>query len=418
MVEWKSFSPHKSQDDKWSESVSKLSSSLLKLSFKLAMTYSLKFGELMKRTGRSKSLKEYLEGSHDSKDEEIVDSFHRMLLLEGHLLGKHDDYYTLLRFLRMRAFDQQKAKDKYLKMLKWREDYKVDVLVKEYKYVEYREVQRCYPHGFHGVDRHGRPLYIERIGMVDLNALLQVTTIDRFVKYHIAEQEKTLNLRFTSCSVAANKHVASTTSILDVKGVGMNSFSKPARELFMEIQKIDSNYYPETLHRLFIVNAGSGFRILWKALTAFMDARTIAKIQLLGSNYQSSLAEVIDESNLPSFLGGSCTCSEFGGCLLNDKGPWNDPEITEMVQANLQSSSAHKTSAKKHDGGSERYKETRHANQAVYEKVQALETGLQDTKMILVGLLTKQEELMRQLEELKDLTLVRSLSDKKVNITN
>jgi hypothetical protein len=26
---------------------------------------------------------------------------------------------------------------------------------------------------------------------------------------------------------------------------GMSNFSKPARSLFMEIQKIDSNYYPE-----------------------------------------------------------------------------------------------------------------------------------------------------------------------------
>ncbi|RVX15365.1 Phosphatidylinositol/phosphatidylcholine transfer protein SFH11 [Vitis vinifera] len=182
-------------------------------------------------------------------------------------------------------------------------------------------------------DRKGRPLYIERTGLVDLNALLQLTTIERFVKYHVSEQEKTLKLRFPACSVAAKRHIASSTSIIDVKGVGVSNFSRPARHLFMEIQKIDSNYYPETLNRLFIVNAGSGFRALWKAIKAFLDARTIAKIEVLGSNYQSNLVEFIDPSNLPSFLCGNCTCSGYGGCLFSDKGPWNDPEIIEMLQA-------------------------------------------------------------------------------------
>lgn len=92
-------------------------------------------------------------------------------------------------------------------------------VIQEFKFVELTEVKKCYPHGFHGVDRSGRPVYIERIGLVDLNALLQVTNIDRFVKYHVSEQEKTLNLRFPASSIAAKRHIASTTSILDVKGV-------------------------------------------------------------------------------------------------------------------------------------------------------------------------------------------------------
>lgn len=80
-------------------------------------------------------------------------------------------------------------------------------------------MKKCYPHGFHGVDRYGRPVYIERIGMVDLDMFLRVTTIERFVKHHISEQEKTLNWRFPACSLAAKKHIASSITILDVKDV-------------------------------------------------------------------------------------------------------------------------------------------------------------------------------------------------------
>ncbi|XVF13372.1 hypothetical protein REPUB_Repub08aG0202600 [Reevesia pubescens] len=299
---------------------------------KSMLSFPLKVRDSLKRLGKSKSMELILEGTHDPKDEQIVHSFRELLFLEGQLPAKHNDYHTLLRFLRMRDFDLSKAKEMFLNYLRWRKDYGVDSIQKEFKFVELAEVKKCYPQGFHGVDRNGRPVYIERVGVVDLNALLQVTTIDRFVKYHVLEQEKTLNLRFPACSIAAKRHIASSTSILDVKGVGMSNFSKPARYLFMEIQKIDSNYYPETLNRLFIINAGSGFRMLWKVLKAFLDARTLTKIHVLGSNYLSNLIEVIDPSNLPAFLGGNCTCADYGGCLLSDKGPWNNPEITEMLQ--------------------------------------------------------------------------------------
>lgn len=92
-------------------------------------------------------------------------------------------------------------------------------ILQEFSFDEYNEVKKCYPHGFHGVDRYGRPVYIERIGNADVNTLLQITTIERFVKHHVSEQERTLNWRYPACSLSANHHIASTTSILDVKDV-------------------------------------------------------------------------------------------------------------------------------------------------------------------------------------------------------
>ncbi|XP_054825585.1 phosphatidylinositol/phosphatidylcholine transfer protein SFH11 isoform X3 [Prosopis cineraria] len=301
-------------------------------SVKSVLAYPLKLRESLKKIRRSKSMELILEGPRDVKDEQIVDHFREMLFVDGLLPPKHNDYHTLLRFLRMRDYNILQAKEMFLNFLQWREDFRVDMLPKEFKFTEYTEVKKCYPNGYHGVDRHGRPLYIERIGMIDLKRLLEVTTIERYVKHHVSEQEKTLNVRYPACSLAAKRHIASTTTILDVNGVGMSNFSKPARYLFAEIQKIDSNYYPETLNQLYIINAGSGFRMLWKAVKAFLDVRTLAKIQVLGANYLHVLLEAIEPSNLPDFLGGQCSCPDSGGCLMSDKGPWNDIETLEMIQ--------------------------------------------------------------------------------------
>ncbi|GMI89752.1 hypothetical protein like AT2G21520 [Hibiscus trionum] len=82
---------------------------------------------------------------------------------------------------------------------------------------------------------------------------------------------------------------------------------------------------------MFIINAGSGFKMAWKAVKSVLDSKTASKINVLGSNYQSKLLEIIDASELPQFLGGTCTCADQGGCMRSDKGPWKDPNILKKI---------------------------------------------------------------------------------------
>ncbi|XP_015057843.1 phosphatidylinositol/phosphatidylcholine transfer protein SFH12-like isoform X1 [Solanum pennellii] len=305
---------------------------------KKALNASNKFRQSLKKTGRrssSRVMSVVFEDEHDAEEAKSVDAFRQALILDELLPAQHDDYHMMLRFLKARKFELDKSKQMWSDMINWRKEFGADTIMQDFEFKEKEEVVKYYPQGHHGVDKDGRPVYIERIGQVDSTKLLQVTTMDRYLKYHVQEFERTFNDKLPACSIAAKKHIDTSTTILDVQGVGLKNFNKSARELLQCLQGVDGNNYPESLCRMYIINAGSGFRLLWNSVKSFLDPKTTAKINVLGNKYQSKLLEIIDASELPEFLGGTCTCEDKGGCMLSDKGPWNDPEIMKMVHSGM-----------------------------------------------------------------------------------
>ncbi|KAI7984847.1 Phosphatidylinositol/phosphatidylcholine transfer protein SFH9 [Camellia lanceoleosa] len=169
---------------------------------------------------------------------------------------------------------------------------------------EYEEVQHYYPHGYHGVDKEGHPVYIERLGKIEASKLMRATIVKRFLKYHIQGFEKTFAEKFPACSITAKRHIDNTTTIPDMHGVNWMNFGKVAHDLVMGMQKIDGGNYPE----------------------------------VLGNKFQNRLLEVIDSSQLLDFLGGTCKCPNKGGCLRSNKGPWSDPELMKISRPLLDES--------------------------------------------------------------------------------
>lgn len=190
---------------------------------KKALNASNKFTHSLKKRGKRKI--DYrvpsisIEDIRDAKEESAVLELRQKLHDRDMLPPKHDDYHTLLRFLKAREFNIEKTIQMWEEMLNWRKEYGTDALLEEFEFEELEEVLQYYPQGYHGVDREGRPVYIERLGKAHPNKLMRITTIDQYLKYHVQEFERALHEKFPACSIAAKRCIYSTTTILDVQGL-------------------------------------------------------------------------------------------------------------------------------------------------------------------------------------------------------
>ncbi|KAL7421514.1 cytosolic factor, phosphatidylinositol/phosphatidylcholine transfer protein [Cryptotrichosporon argae] len=233
---------------------------------------------------------------------------------------RYDDQ-TLLRFLRARKFDLPKAKIMWEANEKWRKEFGADeIAANGFDYPEQAEVDKYYPQFYHKTDRDGRPLYIEQLGKLDINALYKLTTQDRQLRHLVHEYEKFLGGRLPACSEASGHLVETSCTILDLHNAGISTFYK-VKDYVSAASTIGQNYYPETMGHMFIVNAPYLFSTVWSLIKPWLDEATVRKIHILGKGYKAELSTYIDPDALPADLGGNCKCA--GGCSLSDAGPWN-----------------------------------------------------------------------------------------------
>lgn len=242
----------------------------------------------------------------------------------------YDDTY-LLRFLRARKFDLGKTMEMWTNFITWRQEKKIDdILTMEFPEME--AAKEFYPHGWLGTDKLGRPIFIERVGKLQIDKALKLVTPERLQLHYIQSNEKLLKEIFPACSKARGEPVNNTCYIMDLKGAAANMMSSKVWDLLKVASKIGQDYYPEILGHMYIVNAPMFFYGIWNIAKHFVDDKTRAKIHILGSGYKKELFKCVDESNLPDFLGGKLTTEDYGLHMTKEKGPWVSSEQVSCAE--------------------------------------------------------------------------------------
>lgn len=167
----------------------------------------------------------------------------------------------------------------------------------------------------------GRPVYIQRLGKIDVNALNAITTQDRQIQRFVLEYEKFLTERLPACSKAVGHPVETSCTIMDLAGVSVTSFYR-VKDYVFQAAGIGQDRYPECMGKFYIINAPWAFSTVWSIVKPWLDEVTVAKIDIVSSGMvKEKLLSQIPAENLPAEFGGTCQC--VGGCSLSDAGPWN-----------------------------------------------------------------------------------------------
>lgn len=144
-------------------------------------------------------------------------------------------------------------------------------------------------------DRDGRPIFCYHIGALDVKGLLKLTDISSFLRYIVWRMEQTVQVVGESHNRGADKFVM----VFDLTGIGMLShLNRTALAVMRTLSKVGATYYPETLHRIFLINAPRFFRGAWATIRPMINPQTRSKIAIVGSGDAASDALLVHMSRV------------------------------------------------------------------------------------------------------------------------
>lgn len=165
----------------------------------------------------------------------------------------HNPWHTdsfLLRFCRARKFDLKKIIVMFTDYMKYRTDNNLDTIIgvstlswltikQTFHWEKKNEVMQYYPKGYCGIDKIGRPIYIEKSGSIKATKFWEVVdNPDDLWRYYYQAYEQVIKLHFMACSVVAKKQIGHCFSILDMTGFSMGMMNKRVYGLVQQASKV------------------------------------------------------------------------------------------------------------------------------------------------------------------------------------
>ncbi|GAB5373191.1 hypothetical protein AAMO2058_001729100 [Amorphochlora amoebiformis] len=208
----------------------------------------------------------------------------------------------LLRFLENSNFDPTKAFEKLTPFLDWYKDEKIADLTKENEPKENIVMRKCIPHLVYGPDNEGRPVYFELTGKIRCDLLHANITKDNFLKCH-AWGMQNMMARGEESSLELKKPVTKFVMVMDLDG--MSFAQRSGLQYILSVIAFDDKYYPNFLGKLYIVNLGWVFPMLWQLVKAYLPSYIKDHIELVSGDVKTEMPKYFPKSTLPPMYGGT-----------------------------------------------------------------------------------------------------------------
>lgn len=231
-------------------------------------------------------------------------------------LERVPSYQTILRFLAARDWHVSQAYAMLCDSLRWRREHRIDALLAEYS--KPAVVVEHFPGGWHHLDKDGRPVYILRLGHMDVKGLLKSLGMDGLLRLALHICEEGIQ-KINESAERLEKPVLNWSLLVDLEGLSMRHLWRPGIKALLNIIETVERNYPETMGRVLVVRAPRVFPIAWTIVSAFIDEHTRSKFLFYGpdcAHMKDGLAQYLDEEIVPDFLGGPCKTMIHEGGLV------------------------------------------------------------------------------------------------------
>ncbi|XP_076809615.1 SEC14-like protein 1 isoform X1 [Clavelina lepadiformis] len=226
----------------------------------------------------------------------------------------------ILRFLRSRDFNMEKAREVLCQSLSWRKQHQIDRILDTWSSNDI--LTNYYLGGWHHHDLEGRPVYVLKLGKMDTKGLLKAVGQEGILRHVLYIMEEGLkkcrevSLERSKPTSEKETHISSWTCIVDLDGLNMRHLWRPGVQALLRLMEVIEANYPETMARLLIVRSPRVFPVLWALISPFIDEKTSTKFMMYtGTDYlgPGGLVDYIPAEFIPDFLGGSCQCNIADG---------------------------------------------------------------------------------------------------------
>ncbi|OMP06985.1 hypothetical protein COLO4_07721 [Corchorus olitorius] len=219
--------------------------------------------------------------------------------MKGTFQNMHQGYptETLVRFLKARDWNVQKAHKMLIDCLQWRIQNEIDkILSKPIIPTDlYRAVRDTQLIGLSGYSKQGLPVIAIGVGL----STYDKASVNYYVQSHIQMNEYRDRVILPTATEKCGRHVSTCLKVLDMTGLRLSALNQI--KLLTTISTIDDLNYPEKTETYYVVNVPYIFSACWKAVKPLLQERTKKKIQVLQGCGRDELLKVMDYSSLPHF---------------------------------------------------------------------------------------------------------------------
>lgn len=227
------------------------------------------------------------------------------------------DAMTLLRFLRARKQDVQRAADQYTEAIRW---YASNPLVSGFylgtvdaslhrRFDSYWQLQ-----GVLGRDRDGDCVCWEGLGR-SVFEQCHLLPDEFFLDHQVHSNIRMRQALDEQTKLDGRPHMH-YTFVEDLHGLGLKHFKRDAFRKYQKCARLGQDYFPEILKRIIIVRAPWIFPKVWNIFRHFFDQGMRDKIIILGEDeMHAGLRKYIDSKWIPKTLGGDLCLDGSPDCF-------------------------------------------------------------------------------------------------------